>query len=605
MRIALLFNRDPYILKLFIIIINRKAKKDKIEMKKLFTQSACLIILFLSRSDTHAEQAILAGHSIFSPVKARHGMAVTGNKVATMEALKVLQEGGNAIDAAVTAGFVMAVTLPRAGNIGGGGFMLIYSAKEGKVIAIDYREKAPLKASHDMFIGKEGEVDTKLSRFSHLSAGVPGTVAGFALALEKYGTIPLKEALKPAINYAKKGFIVSESLAKDIKRAKKRLKKWPATAEIFFRKDGSYYEAGDIFVQKDLAETLTRIANNGVKGFYEGPVAHLIVKEMEKGRGIISQEDLASYEPQIREPVKGNYRGYEIFSMPPPSSGGTHLIQIMNILEGYNLTGWGHNSAESIHHMAEAMKFAYADRSRYLGDPDFYSIPIKALLSNRYANNIKKKIESKKAISGREIAPGDLIPYESNETTHYTIADKAGNVVSNTYTINFSFGSGIVVSGAGFLLNNEMDDFSAKPGVPNAYGLIGGEANKIEPNKRMLSSMAPTIVLKGGKPFLATGSPGGSRIITTTLQVILNVIDHHMNIQEAVNAPRIHHQWLPDELRIERGISPDTLKLLEDKGHDVVIKESMGAASSIVIDNEKGIFYGAADPRKEGLAAGY
>ncbi|MDH3975482.1 MAG: gamma-glutamyltransferase [Deltaproteobacteria bacterium] len=574
-------------------------------MKRYCSLILAILISFICICSASATQPIIADDSIYKPVSAKNGMVVTGDNLAAKEALKVLKEGGNAIDAAVAAGFVMAVTMPRAGNIGGGGFMLIYSAKEGRVVAIDYRERAPLNASRDMFIDKDGNADNELSRFSHLSAGVPGTVAGFALALEKYGTLSLKEVLGPAIKYAKKGFIVSEALAEDIKRASERLKKWPATAKIFFKKDGSYYESGDRFIQKDLAKTLTMIAKKGAKGFYEGPLADLIVEEMEREGGLITKADLLSYKPRIRAPVRGNYRGYDIYSMPPPSSGGTHLIQIMNILEGYKLRKWGHNSAGTIHHMAEGMKFAYADRSEYLGDPDFYEMPINAILSKVYSNNLRKKISNKKANPSRNIAPGELAPYESDETTHYVVADNAGNVVSNTYTINFSFGSGIVVPGAGFLLNNEMDDFSAKPGVPNAYGLIGGEVNKIEAKKRMLSSMSPTIVLKGGKPFLATGSPGGSRIITTTLQVILNVIDHGMNIQEAVNAPRVHHQWLPDELRVEKGLSPDTVKLLEQKGHKVLIKRSMGAASSIMIDNETGLFYGAADPRREGLAKGY
>ena len=574
-------------------------------MNKYFILITCLLLLFVSSSSVDATQPIIAHHSIYKPVSAKNGMVVTGDKLATREALRVLKEGGNAIDAAVTAGFVMAVTMPRAGNIGGGGFMLIYSAKERRVIAIDYREIAPLKASRDMFIDKDGKVDNELSRFSHLSAGVPGTVAGFALALKQYGTLSLKEALKPAIKYAKKGFILNDAFAADIERAVKRLRKWPATAKVFFKKDGSFYKARDKFIQKELANTLKRIASKGVKGFYEGPVANLIVAEMEKGGGLISHEDLASYKARVRVPVKGNYRGYEIFSMPPPSSGGSHIVQIMNILEGYPLSKWGHNSGKTIHHMTEAMKFAYADRSKYLGDPDFYTMPIKYLTSKAYSDKLNKRINSNKATPSSKIAPGNLLQYESDETTHYAVADKMGNVVANTYTINFSFGSGIVVPGAGFLLNNEMDDFSAKPGTPNAYGLIGGEVNRIEPKKRMLSSMSPTILLKNGKPFLATGSPGGSRIITTTLQVILNVIDHGMNIQEAVNAPRIHHQWLPDEVRIEKGLSHDTVKLLEDKGHKVVIKRSMGAASSIMIDSKEGLFYGAADPRKEGLAAGY
>ncbi|OZG75525.1 gamma-glutamyltransferase [Hahella sp. CCB-MM4] len=536
------------------------------------------------------------------PAEARQGMVVTSHFLATEEALNVLKNGGNAVDAAVTAAFALAVTQPRSGNIGGGGFMLISSEKSKDVTAIDYREKAPAAATRDMYLNAEGEADPELSRFSHLSSGVPGTVAGLALALEKYGTISLEEALAPAIRLASEGFVVTPRFSNGIKDREERLRKFDSSRKVFFKADGSFYEPGDVFVQKDLAATLTRIAKQGVKGFYEGKTAELLVAEMQRGGGLITMEDLKSYQPVVRKPVHGTYRGYDIYSMSPPSSGGAHIVQILNILEGYPISEYGHNSAKTIHLMAEAMKRAYADRSKYLGDTDFVDVPLAGLTSKSYAEELRKQIKIDHMTPSKTIKPGNPVPYESNETTHFSVVDKFGNAVSNTYTINFSYGSHIVVDGAGFLLNNEMDDFSAKPGVPNAYGLIGGEANKIEPGKRMLSSMSPTIVKKDGKNFLVTGSPGGSRIITTTLQVIMNVIDHHLNVQAAVNAPRIHHQWLPDEIRIEEGISPDTIELLEGLGHTVTQKSAMGAIQSIMVGDD-GIFYGGADPRRSTSSA--
>ena len=537
------------------------------------------------------------------PVQGKEGMVVTSHFLATQSARDVLKSGGNAIDAAVTAAFSLAVTQPRSGNIGGGGFMLISSEQKDEVVAIDYREKAPGRASADMFLDKDGNVDREIARFSHLAAGVPGTVAGLAMALEQYGTISLKEAMTPAIKIAAEGFIVTPRFSDGLKNKEKRLKKWNSSRKIFYKKDGSYYEPGDLFVQKDLAATLNRISQNGIKEFYEGKTAELLVAEMAKYGGLISMDDMKKYSPVFRAPVHGKYRGYDIYSMSPPSSGGVHVIQILNILEGYPISEYGHNSAKTIHLLAEAMKRAYADRSLYLGDEDFIKVPSKGLTSKKYAAFLREGINSEQATSSITISPGKPLPYESEETTHFSIVDKFGNGVSNTYTINFSYGSGIVVEGAGFLLNNEMDDFSAKPGIPNAYGLIGGKANSIEPNKRMLSSMSPTIVKQDGKNFLVTGSPGGSRIITTTLQVIMNVIDHGLNMQSAVAAPRIHHQWLPDQLRIEEGLSQDTVKGLQNMGHKVKQKSSMGAIQSIMIRD--GMMYGGADPRRStALAAG-
>ncbi len=558
-------------------------------------------IFLLTAMAAHSGE-ILEGERM-SPVQGKKGMVVTSHFLATESAQEVLKKGGNAIDAAVTAAFSLAVTQPRSGNIGGGGFMLISSEKNNEVVAIDYREKAPAGATVDMFLDKEGNADSKRSRYSHLAAGVPGTVAGLALSLEKYGTISLKEAMTPAIKLAGEGFVVTPHFSDGLKEKQEMLKKWPSSAKVFYKPDGSTYEPGEVFVQKELAATLQRIADKGAREFYEGTTAEMLVAEMTGHGGLITMEDMKSYAPTIRQPVHGSYRGYDIYSMSPPSSGGVHVVQILNILEGYPVAEYGHNSALTIHLMAEAMRRAYADRSVFLGDADFVKVPLKGLIAKDYAAKIRASIDPGKATPSDTIAPGKPQPYESNETTHFSIVDAFGNAVSNTYTINFSYGSGIVVEGAGFLLNNEMDDFSAKPGVPNAYGLLGGEANKVEPNKRMLSSMSPTIVKDKGKNFLVTGSPGGSRIITTTLQVIMNVIDHGLNIQSAVTAPRIHHQWLPDELRIEEGISPDTVKLLQGMGHDVQQKEAMGAIQSIMVKD--GVMYGAADPRRStALAAG-
>ncbi|MBP0021984.1 MAG: gamma-glutamyltransferase [Cyanobacteria bacterium SBLK] len=542
----------------------------------------------------------------FHPVTAENGMVATQEAIATQAGLDVLKEGGNAIDAAVTVGFTLAVTLPYAGNIGGGGFMLVHLADSQQTLAIDYREKAPKAATRDMFLDENGEADPQKSRFSHLSVGVPGTVAGLVLALEQYGTISLERALQPAIALAENGFIVTPSLATVLEFARERLTRYPATAAIFYHEDGTPYQVGERLIQKDLANSLKLIAKEGIDAFYRGEIAEAIATEMANNAGLIAKEDLAAYQPAIRQPVKGTYRGYDIYSMPPPSSGGVHLIQILNLLESYPLRELGHNSAQTIHLMAESMKLAYADRSKYLGDPDFVDVPVSGLISKQYANRLRSQMSSSHATPSTEIAPGNppIFWQESDETTHYSVVDKDGNAVTNTYTLNFSFGTGITVPGTGILLNNEMDDFSAKPGVPNAFGLIGGEFNAIAPEKRMLSSMTPTIVMKDGDVFLVTGSPGGSRIITTTLQIILNAIDHQMNIAEATNAPRIHHQWLPDELRIEKGLSPDTLALLQQKGYKIVTKNAMGSTQSIMKIGHR--LAGASDPRKlDALTLGY
>lgn len=547
-----------------------------------------------------AQQTILEGER-FHPEESARGMVATSHFLASEVSRNVLAKGGNAVDAAVTAGFALAVTQPRSGNIGGGGFMLISDEDSGDVIAIDYRETAPAAASETMFQDEDGETVTDRSRYTHLASGVPGTVAGLALALEEYGTLSLADALAPAIRLAEDGFAVPPRFVKGLDDTRARFEPWDSSMATFFKEDGSSYQAGDIFRQPALAATLKRIAEQGAREFYEGKTAELLVAEMEKHGGLMTLKDLASYAPVIREPSHGTYRGHDVYAMSPPSSGGAHIVQMLNILEGYQIGDMGFGAADTMHVMAEAMKRAYADRSEYLGDTDFVEVPLEGITSKEYADELRAQISMDQATPSDSIDAGNPAPYESNETTHFSIVDGDGLAVSNTYTINFSYGSGIVVEGAGFLLNNEMDDFSAKPGVPNAYGLIGGEANKVEPGKRMLSSMTPTIVKKDGKNFLITGSPGGSRIITTTLQVLMNVIDHDMNIQSAVSAPRMHHQWLPDEIRIEAGFSPDTLELLEQRGHTISQQDAMGAAQSIVIDD--GMFYGGEDPRRSTSSA--
>jgi len=556
----------------------------------------------------YAQQPIIAGSDQFpvtgkrEPVKAKQGMVVASEPLAAKEALKVLKKGGNAVDAAVTLGLVLAVTLPRAGNLGGGGFMLI-AKKNGRVAALDFREKAPLAATEDMFLDSEGNPNPDKSRFSALASGVPGTVAGMHLALLRYGTISWPEALAPAIRLAEEGFLVSEEFAIELKRREEMLKKWPSTEKIFFNW-GKPYQAGDNFKQPDLAKTLRLLAKEGPDAFYKGEIAERIVRQMEKTGGLITMEDLKLYYPALRRPIRGVFREHEILSMGPPSSGGTHVIQILNILENYKLRRLGQKSARHTHYLAEAMKYAYADRAKYMGDMDFVRVPLTKLTSQSYANRQKRRISSKRATPSKKIYPQGVRPKESTNTTHYSIVDHWGNAVSTTTTLNFSFGNGMVVDGTGFLLNNQMDDFSAKPGTANAYGLIGSKANKIEPKKRMLSSMSPTIVRRRGQVVLVTGSPGGSRIISTTTQVILNVLEHRMNIQQAVDAPRMHHQWMPDLLRLEEGFDEKTIDRLKSLGHKVEISRPMGAAQSIYRD-KKGRLFGASDPRRGGLAIGY
>ncbi|RPH28855.1 gamma-glutamyltransferase [Buttiauxella warmboldiae] len=538
-------------------------------------------------------------------VRAENGMVAAQDALATQVGVDILKQGGNAVDAAVAVGFALAVTHPQAGNIGGGGFMMLRT-KDGKTTAIDFREMAPEKATRDMFLDAQGNADSKKSLTSHLASGTPGTVAGFAMALEKYGTLPLNKVLQPAIGLAQDGFSVNDALAEDLAvYGAEVLPNHPNSKAIFWKADGKPLQKGDKLVQADLAKSLELIAENGPDAFYKGSIAEQIADEMAKNGGLISKADLANYKAVERAPISGEYRGYEIFSMPPPSSGGIHIVQILNILENFDLAKYGFASADAMQLTAEAEKYAYADRSEYLGDPDFVKVPWQALTNKAYAKSLAEQIDINKARPSSAIKPGKLAPYESNQTTHFSVVDKDGNAVAVTYTLNTVFGTGIVAGNTGILMNNQMDDFSAKPGVPNVYGLVGGDANAVGPHKRPLSSMSPTIVVKDGKTWLVTGSPGGSRIITTVLQMVMNTIDYGMNVAEATNAPRFHHQWLPDELRVEKGFSPDTIKLLKEKGQNVQVKEAMGSTQSIMVAPD-GMLYGASDPRSvDDLTAGY
>lgn len=550
-----------------------------------------------------AASAYEAGLDIFHPVVARHGMVVSEQALASRAGLDMLQAGGNAVDAAVAVGFSLAVVLPNAGNLGGGGFMMVHTAGDGRNIALDFRETAPGRATRDMYLDEQGQVADGRSLFTHLAVGVPGSVAGLVHAQRRWGKLPLAQVMAPAIRLAERGYPVSPTLARALAGNAGAMGRWPATRAVFWR-GGRPLQAGDRLVQKDLAQSLRQIAAQGADAFYRGSISRRIVAEMARHGGLITAQDLARYRVVEREPIVGDYRGYRVITMPPPSSGGIHLVQILNMMEGWPIGEWGAGSARTIHHMAEAMKLAYADRAEYLGDTDFVRVPVSGLVSKAYARQLAATISDARARPSSDIRPGRPQPYESDQTTHYSVVDAAGNAVAVTYTLNTNFGSGIVVPGTGILLNNEMDDFSAKPGVANVYGLIGGEANAIQPGKRPLSSMTPTLVMKDGKPWLVTGSPGGARIITTVLEAVVDAVDFRMNPAEAVAQPRFHHQWWPDELRVEKGISPDTLALLRRYGHHVAVKPAMGRVQTIQVRD--GGLYGASDPRDpDGAALGY
>ncbi|WP_071025954.1 gamma-glutamyltransferase [Peptoniphilus raoultii] len=564
-------------------------------MKKRSKGFLCLVLAIIML----VPQLLFA--AAYEPVKDKGtGLVMSTNPLANEVGKKVLDDGGNAIDAAVAVGYMLAVVHPSAGNIGGGGFALIHT-KDGKNVALDFREMAPAKAQRDMYLDKEKNVIDGLSVTGHLSAGVPGTVKGMSAMLNEYGTKPLKELMAPAIKTAKEGFKLTKRQAETFVEEYDRMIKYPSTKKYFFKENGDSYKEGELLVQKDLAKTLERIANKGPSDFYRGETAELIVKDMKKNNGLITMEDLANYKAIWREPVKGTYRGYDIISMCPPSSGGTHIIEILNIMENADINKMGALSSDTIKLMVEAERRAYADRSEYMGDPDFVKVPVDKLIDKTYAKNLYNKIiKSPNAISSKDVKPGLNLPKESDQTTHYSVMDSMGNAVSVTYTINWTFGSGCAVEGAGFLLNDEMDDFSAKAGVPNIYGAVGSDANSIEAGKRPLSSMSPTLILKDNDVVMVVGSPGGTRIITTVLQVISNVIDHKMNIAEAVCQPRFHMQWLPDEIRVEKDtLVKDVREKLEKMGYKIKVDDPMGDVNAIYYDKENSTFYGTKDPRTE------
>ncbi|WOH81893.1 gamma-glutamyltransferase [Bradyrhizobium sp. BEA-2-5] len=538
-------------------------------------------------------------------IRAENGMVVAQERLSAQVGADILRRGGNAVDAAVATGFAMAVTYPRAGNIGGGGFMVIHSADRNEDITIDYRETAPQAASRDMFLNADGKPDPDKSRNSALAIGVPGTVAGLSLALEKYGSgkFTLAQILKPAIDLARDGFIVTDDTSDTLNDMYRRMSRWPNSARTFSHADGTPLREGDRLIQGDLAGVLTAIAEQGPRGFYEGAVAEKLVGGIKNAGGIFTLEDLKSYQPVIRAPVRGTYRGYDIVSMPLPSSGGVVLLETLNILEGFQLADLKQGSAASLHLLIEAMKRAYADRARYLGDPAFVNAPTQLLIDKDYAAKQRATIDPARATPWTDVRNAKQ-PHEGDNTTHFSVVDGRGNAVSNTYTLNFSYGVGLVADGTGVLLNNELDDFTAAVGASNAYGLVGFEANLPGPGKRPLSSMSPTIVLKDGKPVLVTGSPGGSRIISAVTQIIVDVIDYRMDIAAAVAAPRMHHQWLPDEVRIERGFPDAVLGDLRAKGHRLVEPLGYSSANSILVTTNG--LLGAPDPRTRGSeAAGY
>ncbi|BEP43882.1 gamma-glutamyltransferase [Variovorax sp. V15] len=547
-----------------------------------------------------------------APVAAENGMVVSAQHLATKVGVDVLKRGGNAVDAAVAVGYALAVVYPAAGNLGGGGFMTVQLA-DGRKTFLDFREKAPLAATANMYLDKDGNVIKGLSTKGHLAVGVPGSVSGMEYAREKYGTMKRGDLLAPSIQLADKGFALQQGDIDLLATATADFKEDPATAAIFLNK-GEPYKVGDKLVQKDLARTLREISAKGTDGFYKGWVGNAIVASSQAGKGLITQADLDQYKTREMAPVECDYRGYRVVSAPPPSSGGVIICEMLNILEGYPLKDLGYHSAQAVHYQIEAMRHAYVDRNSYLGDPDFVKNPLERLLDKGYAEKIRAVIDPKKAGVSKDIKPG-VAPHEGSNTTHYSIADKWGNAVSVTYTLNDWFGAKVTAAKTGVLLNDEMDDFTSKVGVPNLYGLVQGEANKIEPGKRPLSSMSPTIVSKDGKPVMVVGTPGGSRIITAVMLTMINAIDYGMNVQEAVDAPRFHQQWLPDVTNVETyALSHDTRKILTDMGHNLGVPQPANHLAAIIVGapslggkpvgNNR--FYGANDPRRNtGLAAGY
>ena len=545
------------------------------------------------------------------PVRARHGVVASTNEVASKVGVDIMKQGGNAVDAAIAVAFALAVTHPAAGNLGGGGFMMI-RLKNGRTTAIDYREMAPAAATRNIYLDQNGNViqGEGGSIEGYRAAGVPGTVRGMELALKKYGSGKLTWAqlVEPARRLAANGFVVTNSLSRGLRGNREYLSRYPETKRIYLN-NGKFYNEGDLFVQPELGATFARLQQRGPNEFYTGQTAQLIAADMKRHNGLLTLDDLRGYVAKEREPLRGSYRGYEIISMPPPSSGGAVLLEMLNILEGYELKKLDWASSDRYHLMTEAMRRAFADRAEYMGDTDFVKVPIAGLIDKKYAAQLRSTINAEHASSSEQVKAGKPVGYESDETTHFTVVDAEGNAVANTYTLNNSYGSAVVAKGTGIIMNDEMDDFAAKPGTPNLYGLIQGERNAVAPGKRPLSAMTPTFVLrKDGSLWFTVGSPGGPTIINTVLDVITNVIDYDMNIQQAIDAPRIHHQWLPDELVYEPyGLSGDTQRVLTSRGHKLVEKPRyLGDCEGIMIEEKTGVRLGATDPRRsDGLAVGY
>jgi len=575
--------------------------------------SALSLLLFVSASfiriaPTLDRPSLAASRD---PVRARHGIVASTNEVASRVGVEIMKRGGNAVDAAIAVAFALAVTHPAAGNLGGGGFMMI-RLKSGKTTAIDYREMAPAAAHRNVYLDKDGNVikGEGGSIVGYRAAGVPGTVRGMELALKKYGSGKLSWAqlVEPARRLATNGFTVTNSLSRSLRGNDDYLSKYAETKRIYLN-NGKFYNEGDLFVQPDLGATFTRLQQRGPNEFYEGQTARMIVDNLKRNNGLITLADMRGYVAKEREPVRGTYRGYEIVSMPPPSSGGAVLIQMLNILEGYDLKKVDWASSDRYHLMTESMRRAFADRAEYMGDTDFVKVPVAGLIDKKYAAQLRNTINPERASTSEQVKAGKPLGYESEETTHFTVVDGEGNAVANTYTLNNSYGSAVVAKGTGILMNDEMDDFAAKPGTPNLYGLIQGERNAVAPRKRPLSAMTPTFVLrKDGSLWFTVGSPGGPTIINTAFCVITNVIDYGMNIQQAIDAPRIHHQWLPDELVFEPyGLSGDTQTALTARGHKLIDKPRyLGDCEGIMIEEKTGIRLGATDPRRsDGPAVGY
>lgn len=576
----------------------------KKNLKKLFALFS-LITFFGSFIPAH--QKIYGAWG--EPVRGKNAMVASQHELASKIGADIIKRGGNAVDAAIAVGLALAVVYPEAGNIGGGGFMLI-RFKDGRTTAIDYREMAPRAATRDMFVGKDGKLiaGEGSSTVGYRASGVPGTPAGFDYAFKKYGSGKLKWAdlVAPARKLAEDGYVLSFRLANLFKAYKDNLEKYSDSKRIFLN-GGKFYEEGDTFRQPELAQTLARMEKNGALEFYTGKTAELIAADMKANNGLITLEDLKNYKPRERVPLRGNYRGHEIITMPPPSSGGIVMLQVLEMLESFDIKKMQYNSAEKYHLLAEALRRAFADRAEFMADPDFADVPVAKLLDAGYITKRRESINLKKASSSKEIGHGEIAGKEPTETTHYTVVDTEGNVVSNTYTINDLYGSGVIIKGTGVIMNDEMDDFAARPGTPNLFGLIQGERNKVEPGKRPLSSMTPTIVLrKDGSPWFAVGARGGPRIITAVTQTVINMIDHDMNIQQAIDAPRIHHQWFPDELAYEPyGMSPDTMSILSGFGHTFAKRPGYIASATGIAIDEKGVRLGAIDARSDGVAIGF